>query len=66
RRGAGDWADRLLPLPPFLLGRPPAHTDELLQALATTGHFLDQRLAAPLAPKPFPKARRRLIDLLSR
>jgi len=66
RSAAGDWADRLLPLPPCLLGGPPKDGVELLTALATTGHFLDQKLAQILAPKPFPEARRRLIDLLAR
>lgn len=66
RSAAGGWADRLLPLPPCLLGRPPKDGAELLTALATTGHFLDHKLAQILAPKPFPDARRRLIDLLSR
>ncbi len=66
RTGAGNWADRLLPLPPCLLGRPPASGAELLAALAVSGHFLGQKLAPDLAPKPYPDARKRLMDLLSR
>lgn len=66
RAAAGVWADRLLPLPPCLLGRAPETSAELLQALSTTGHFLTARLAHDLAPRPFPSARQRLIDLLPR
>lgn len=66
RAGAGDWADRLLPLPPCLLGFPPGDRAELLAALGTTGYFLDHRLAADAGPKPLPAARARLIALLAR
>jgi DNA repair protein RecO (recombination protein O) len=66
RAGAGGWADRLLPLPPCLLGFPPGDRAELMVALATTGWFLDHRLAHDLGPRPLPEARRRLVDLLAR
>lgn len=61
RLGAGDFADRLLPLPPMLLtlegGDDPA---QLAQGLATTGHFLAQVLAPALGDRPLPQARARL------
>ncbi|WP_284166023.1 DNA repair protein RecO [Frigidibacter sp. SD6-1] len=66
RRGAGDWAARLLPLPPCLLGASPADEDELVTALGTTGFFLEERLARDLGPSPLPEARRRFVDLLRR
>ena len=66
RDAAGQWADRLLALPPCLLGAAPQDADELVLALSTTGHFLTARLAHDLAPRPFPVARQRLIDLLAR
>lgn len=66
RAAAGPWADRLLALPPCLLGPPPQDVDELVLALSTTGHFLTARLAHDLAPRPFPTARARLIELLGR
>ncbi len=66
RAGAGDWADRLLPLPPCLLGRSPASDQEILSGLTTTGHFLETRLAPSLGNMPLPPARRRLTDRLSR
>lgn len=66
REGAGDWADRLLPLPPVMLGQGDANDAEILQALRTTGHFLDAHLAPSLGNHPPPEARNRLMDLLSR
>jgi DNA repair protein RecO (recombination protein O) len=65
RAGAGEWADRLLPLPSFLLGQGPATAQDLLSALALTGFFLDHRLARGLLGKPLPEARRRLAEILA-
>jgi len=62
RGAAGAWADRLLALPPCLLGASPRDNAELVLALTTTGHFLTEHLARDLAPRPFPAARQRLID----
>ena len=56
-RGAGDWADRLLPYP---------DPRDMAQALRTTGHFLEHRLAPALGNRPLPAARARLAALLSR
>ena len=64
--GAGAWADRLLPLPPCLLGQGSASTEELAQGLKTTGFFLEHRLAPDLGTRPLPDARRRLVDALTR
>lgn len=66
RAGAGDWADRLLPLPAALLGQGPAGPSEVVQGLAVTGHFLSRGLEPVLDGRPLPAARQRLIDLLSR
>jgi DNA repair protein RecO (recombination protein O) len=65
RQGAGDWAERLLPLPACLLGQGGAERGELLQGLTTTGHFLNV-LAQDLGNRPLPEARNRFIDLLAR
>ncbi|WP_126978426.1 DNA repair protein RecO [Frigidibacter oleivorans] len=68
RAGAGDWADRLLPLPPVLLGQEPGAdplAGDVAAALRLTGHFLD-RMAGDLGDRPLPEARRRLVDLLAR
>jgi DNA repair protein RecO (recombination protein O) len=63
---AGDWADRLLPLPPVLLRQGDATPADILAGLAVTGHFLHDRLAPALGGTPVPEARARLLDLLRR
>lgn len=63
--GAGDWAARLLPLPPMLLGQP-VDLPGIQASLDLTGHFLHQRLAPSLGDKPIPPARARLVDDLRR
>lgn len=62
RHGAGEWADRMLPLPPVLAGKGHAPDDEILLALKTTGHFLENKLAPALGSKPLPSARAAFID----
>lgn len=64
--GAGDWADRLLPLPQVMTGFDPQDDAEIAQALGTTGWFLENRLAPALAGKPLPAARAGFIDRLAR
>lgn len=66
RAGAGDWASRLLPLPPCLLGQGPATMAELRQGLALTGHFLGHHMAPDLGSRPLPEARARLVAALER
>jgi DNA repair protein RecO (recombination protein O) len=62
---AGDYRDRLFPLPPLLLGPGPADWPDILAGLRITGHFiardvLIERQADILA------ARERLLDRLKR
>ncbi len=66
RAGAGDWADRLLPLPGILLGAEATQPGDVVAGLRTTGHFLERRLAASLGDKSLPEARTRLVTLLQR
>ena len=66
RQGAGDWADRLLPLPPCLRGEGPAPDEQIAVGLSTTGYFLRHRLAPELGNKPLPEARGRFVDAFSR
>ncbi|WP_198167909.1 DNA repair protein RecO [Ketogulonicigenium robustum] len=61
--GAGDWADRLLPLPAVMRGEGDAPRDEIITALTTTGWFLQNRLHDG---KPLPAARGRLLDAFGR
>lgn len=65
RAGAGEYRDRLLPLPPFLRGGGAASWDDILDGLRITGHFLArdlliERQAGILA------ARERLVERLRR
>jgi len=62
RAGAGEWADRLLPLPPCVLGYGTAPDTEILQGLEMTGYFLRNRLAPELGNKPLPETRQRFVD----
>lgn len=64
--GAGEWASRLLPLPPCLMGEPPESLGELLQGFETTGYFLEHQLRASLGERPLPAARARLVEVLAR
>ncbi|SFD13755.1 DNA repair protein RecO [Tropicimonas isoalkanivorans] len=64
--GAGDWADRLLPLTPSLLGVPSTDRADLLAGLRVTGHFLASRLAPALGDRPLPPARERFVERLAR
>lgn len=66
RAGAGDWIDRLLPLPDVLRGEGAAPDDEIALALTVTGHFLENHVANGLHGKPLPEARERLLDRINR
>lgn len=66
REGAGDWADRLLPLPACLLGQGAGSPADLAAGLAVTGHFLEHGLARDLGNRPLPEARRRFVEALAR
>jgi DNA repair protein RecO (recombination protein O) len=64
RAGAGDWADRLLPLPACLRD-PRGDAAGLAEAFAVTAHFLEHRLAADRGAKALPESRRRLVAALA-
>ena len=63
--GAGRYADRLLALPAFLLGRAPADAAQLLAGLRLTGAFLRRHLF-DASDRPMPEARDRLLARLAR
>lgn len=65
RAAAGPWAERLLPLPRVLRGLSGGPPAELLQGLATTGHFLERHLAEGLLQRDLPPARQRLLEVLA-
>ncbi|TDE37383.1 DNA repair protein RecO [Antarcticimicrobium sediminis] len=66
RHGAGDWVDRMLPLPPCLRGEGLAPDAEVAEGLRTTGYFLQHRLAPALGNIPLPEARARFLETFSR
>ncbi|NVK44835.1 MAG: DNA repair protein RecO [Rhodobacteraceae bacterium] len=65
RKGAGEWADRLLPLPQCLLGQSSLDFAEIGQGLKTTGHFL-AKITAELSDRGLPAARDRFVDRLAK
>lgn len=66
RVGAGEWASKMLPLSPALIGEGEGSTEDIVDALKVTGHFLQNWVAASLGNRPIPEARARLVELLSR
>ncbi len=63
---AGDYIDRLLPLPQFLVdSTAPVTPVDIYNGFRLTGHFLAERLFADLN-KPVPEARLLMIDRLER
>ncbi len=80
RGAAGEWANRLLPLPAFFVApTPPTSADptsadptsadptsaDLAAGLRLTGHFLAHRLAPALGDRPLPEQRARLMARLT-
>lgn len=68
-KGAGDWADKLLPMPKFLqygAGFDAETMDEVIQALRITGFFLQTWLAPSLGNRALPEARDRFVASLQR
>jgi DNA repair protein RecO (recombination protein O) len=65
RQGAGRYADRLLPLPGFLLGQERAEPAQVQAGLRLTGAFLRRHLF-DASERAMPNARERLIRQLVR
>ena len=64
-RGAGaPYAERMLPLPQFLIGRGPATIAEVREALRLTGWFFENRVCPAFDMAELPVARIRLLRLL--
>lgn len=66
RAGAGEWADRLLPLPAIMGGAGDNRGRGLAEGLAITGYFLRVRLAEQMVGRPLPEARARLLRRMAR
>lgn len=66
RAGAGQWIDRLLPLPSFMISSEDDGTpSDWLQGLQLTGHFLARHLFG-VRHLPLPEERERLVHLVRR
>lgn len=67
RATGAPYAERLLRLPPFLLGSQAGHPDaaELCDGLRLTGHFLLQSVLEPHG-RDLPRARQTYVDLILR
>jgi DNA repair protein RecO (recombination protein O) len=63
--GAGDYADRLLPLPAFLTARTAAGAADLIAGFDLTAYFLERDVYVPSRMR-LPPARTRFVDLLRR
>jgi DNA repair protein RecO (recombination protein O) len=61
---AGEWVDRLFPLPEFMLGEGDASLADCLAGLKITGHFFTRDVFGA-RHRPLPTARARLYDLIS-
>jgi len=64
--GAGEWAAQMLPLPPVMRGGAVAGGEDIINALKTTGYFLEHRLFPALGREKLPEARARLLSRLGR
>lgn len=64
--GAGEWADRLLPLPNVLRGYMEADHTQIAQGFVTTGYFLEAHMARDLGVRPLPEARARFVESFNR
>jgi DNA repair protein RecO (recombination protein O) len=62
---AGEWLDRLLPLPRFFIDDTAPGPEDCLAALRLTGHFLARDVFGA-RHRPLPPARQQLYDSLSK
>ncbi|MEM7241614.1 MAG: DNA repair protein RecO [Pseudomonadota bacterium] len=66
RAGGADYADRLLPLPDFLLGGDLRGLQDIKDSLRLTGFFLNAWLAPALGKAELPEPRARLVAQIER
>lgn len=63
RSPGGAWADRLLPLPGFLINRGPVSMGAVREAVRMTGYFLENWAAPAFEQTGLPEARARLLRI---
>ncbi|GMG80970.1 DNA repair protein RecO [Paralimibaculum aggregatum] len=65
-RSAGSaWADRLLPLPAFLIDRGPPTMGGVREAMRLTGYFLETWMLPAFGHETLPGARQRLVEIFA-
>ena len=66
RTAGAPFANRMLPLPQFLIGRGPPNMPDVREALRLTGYFLEHWVCPAFDMKELPEVRKRLIKLTER
>lgn len=67
RSGGVDYADMMLPLPRFLnMDEPIVGNSTVVEALRTTGHFMETWVMPALGREKLPSARARLVQVLEK
>ncbi|MEM0989484.1 MAG: DNA repair protein RecO [Pseudomonadota bacterium] len=66
RAAGGPFADRMLPLPEFLIGRGKPSMGDVREALRMTGYFLQNWVCPSYEMQALPEPRERLIRLLQK
>ncbi|MGF1501528.1 MAG: DNA repair protein RecO [Paracoccaceae bacterium] len=66
RSAGAAWADRLLPLPAFLIGQGKPTMGAVREALRLTGYFLETWMLPAFESEALPAARSRLLEALER
>ncbi|MGF1447720.1 MAG: DNA repair protein RecO [Pikeienuella sp.] len=64
RSSGSIWADKLLPLPSFLIGPSQPNTAAVREALRLTGFFLETWMLPSFGQEALPAARQRFLDCL--
>ena len=66
RQAGSAWADKLLPLPGFLIERGPVTMGAVREALRLTGYFLETWMLPAFGHEALPQARQRLLSVFDR
>ena len=66
RSAGGPFADRMLPLPPFMIGRNQPSMGDVREGLRLTGYFLKNWVCEAFDIEDLPAARGRLLKILDR
>ena len=65
RQAAGEWADRLLPMPRIVMEKD-KNISDVFDGLQVLSYFWLHKVTPALGVKTMPKARERFIDIMQR